>query len=74
MQIIKLYRYEREGGGVSVSPVKPNVEYTEMVRMVADEGKVLTRDGKTFAFCVDAHTTDGWYEAAEDGALSAEGI
>lgn len=62
MQIITLYRYNRADGGVTISPVKPDVEYTEMVRLVADEGKVLTKDGENFTTCVDADTADGWYE------------
>lgn len=62
MQTIILYRYIREDGGVTTSPVKPNVAYTERFRLVADEGKALTRDGVDFTACVDVSTTDGWYE------------
>lgn len=65
MQIINLYKYERENGGVTVSPVKPDGEYTEMVRLVADEGKVLTQDGEHFTSCIDTDTADGWYEVDE---------
>lgn len=63
MQIITLYRYNRADGGVTISPIKPDVEYTEMVRLVADEGKVMTKDGENFITCIDTDTTDGWYEA-----------
>lgn len=62
MQIIKLYKYERTDGGVTVSPVEPDCEYEEMVRLVADEGKVLTQDGENFTSCVDADSAEGWYE------------
>ena len=62
MQIIKLYRYEREGGGVTVSPVKPDGECVELVRLVADEGKVLTLDGVNMTSCIDTDSADGWYE------------
>ena len=62
MQIIDLYKYERADGGVTVSPIKPDCEYTEMVRLVADEGKVLTSDGENFTSCVDTDTAAGWYE------------
>ena len=62
MQTIILYRYSREDGGITTSPVKPNAAYTESVRLVADEGKALTRDGVDFTACVDVLTTDGWYE------------
>ena len=62
MQIIPLYRYERENGGVTVSPNKPNAEYTEMCRLVADEGKALTNDGVNTTTCADVESTEGWYE------------
>lgn len=61
MKIITLYRYTREGGGVTVSPQKPDVEYQECVRLVADEGKLLTNgDAKTS--CIDTDTAEGWWE------------
>ena len=62
MQIITLYKYTRADGGTTISPVKPDCEHTEMVRLVADEGKVLTQDGENFTVCVDVETADGWYE------------
>lgn len=62
MQTINLYRYVRADGGVTVSPVKPDGEYTEMVRLVADDGKMLTNDGEHLTGCVDVITADGWYE------------
>ncbi len=62
MRVIKLYKYIRENGGVTISPIKPDCEYTENVRLVADEGKVLTNDGENFTLCVDTDTVDGWYE------------
>ena len=70
MQSITLYKYKRADGGVTVSPIKPDGEYTEMVRLVADEGKVLTSDGENFTSCVDTENPDGWYEvaSAEDEA------
>ena len=61
MQIITLYRYTRPDGGISVSPIKPNVEYTEMVRLIADEGKTLT-DGTNTAMCIDVSSAEGWTE------------
>lgn len=64
MQIIKLYKYTRIGGGTTISPIMPDGEYTEMVRLVADEGKVLTNDGENFTSCVDTENPDGWYEVA----------
>lgn len=61
MQIITLYRYTRPDGGISVSPIKPNVKYTEMVRLVADEGKALT-DGTNTTMCIDVSSAEGWTE------------
>lgn len=65
MQTINLYRYVRADGGVTVSPVKPDCEYTEMVRLVADDGKMLTNDGEHLTGCIDVATADGWYEVIE---------
>ena len=62
MQTITLYRYNRADGGVTISPVKPDGEYTKMVRLVADEGKVLTKDGVNFTTCTDVESAEGWYE------------
>ena len=39
MEIVNLYKYIRDDGGATVSPVKPNAEYVEMFRLIADEGK-----------------------------------
>lgn len=65
MQTITLYKYNREGGGVTVSPVKPDAEYTEMYRIVADEGKVLTQNGEELYSCLDVASVEGWYEVDE---------
>lgn len=74
MQIIKLYKYERADGGVTVSPVKPDCEYTEMVRLVADEGKVLTMDGEDFTSCVDTDSAEGWYEVDDPTPIEEDPI
>lgn len=71
MKIIKLYCYERDGGGVTVSPVEPDVPYTEMYRLVADDGMELT-NGEITSSCVDTETIEGWEEVpaleeVEDG-------
>lgn len=62
MTVKTLYRYEREGGGITVSPNKPEREYTELVRLIADEGKVLTQDGERLFCVIDVDSADGWYE------------
>lgn len=64
MQKITIYRYVRADGGVTVSPVKPDGEYTELFRLVADEGMVLT-DGEQYVSCVDTDAPDIWTEVAE---------
>ena len=61
MQIVNLYKYIRDDGGVTVSPVKPDIEYTEMFRLIADEDKELI-NGDIRAFCVDVESTEGWNE------------
>ena len=61
MQIITLYKYIREDGGTTVSPVKPDCEYTEMYRIVSDEGKVLV-NGDITTTCTDVASTEGWEE------------
>ena len=61
MQTITLYRYNRPDGGVTVSTVKPNADYTELYRLVADEGMSLTNDETTTA-CIDTYNPVEWSE------------
>lgn len=65
MQKFPVYRYTRPDGGVSISPVKPNTEYTELTRLVAEEGRTLT-DGVTETTCVDTDNPDAWDEILTD--------
>ncbi len=67
-----LYKFKRGDGGVTVSPIKPDAEYTEMVRLIADEGKALTRDGKDLRPVVDTHDPAGWYEVDAPEAAEEE--
>ena len=71
MQIKELYRYKREDGGINVSPIKPEGDYTTLYRLIADEGKALTKDGENFCSVIDTDSTDGWYEvdAVEEEAV-----
>lgn len=64
MQTIPLYRYIRPGGGVTVSTVKPDTEYTELSRLVADDGFILT-DGETFTACTDTDNPSAWSEVVD---------
>lgn len=62
MEIRTLYRYEREVGKVTVSTEKPDVEYEETYRIIADEGKEVTKDNVNFYSVVDTDMKDGWVE------------
>lgn len=64
MQTIPLYRYTRSGGGVTVSTVKPDTEYTELSRLVADDGFILT-DGETVTSCTDTDNPSAWSEVTD---------
>jgi len=68
MTIKTLYRYERDEGGITVSPQNPDdVPYTSLYRIVADEHKLLT-DGIITAPVIDTENPNGWEEipAPED--------
>lgn len=74
MQTIKLYRFTRPDGGLTVSPVKPDAAYTELFRLVADEGMALT-DGVNVTTCTDTDTPSLWSEipdAENPGEATAE--
>ena len=64
MKTIPLYRYNRPGGGVTVSTVKPDAEYTELTRLVADGGYILT-DGTNYASCTDTDNPSVWSEVVD---------
>lgn len=61
MSIIPLYRYTRPDGGVTVSPIKPDTEYAELCRLVADEGMAIT-NGVIITDCIDVDSADGWID------------
>ena len=61
MQIVNLYKYIRDDGGTTVSPTKPNTEYTEMFRLIADEGKELM-NGDVRTPCIDVEHIERWPE------------
>ena len=64
MQKIPLYSYTRPDGGETVSVVKPDVECTELSRLVADDGYILT-DGETFTHCIDTDNPSAWSEVVD---------
>ncbi len=58
-----LYRFERKNGGITHSLNKPEgVECTELCRLIAGEGKMLTKDGVSFHSVVDTDTPGEWRE------------
>lgn len=61
MQIIPLYKYIRPDGGTTVTPTKPECEYTERYRLIADEDKVLV-NGSVITACIDVSTIEDWTE------------
>ena len=61
MRIIPLYRYTRPDGGVTVSPIKPDEPYTELCRLIADEGMAIT-NGVIITDCIDVDSADGWID------------
>lgn len=71
MQRVMLYRYNRECGGVTVSPIKPAGEYTELYRLIADDGYTLT-DGATVCVCVDTDMPELWHEIVDETANEEE--
>jgi hypothetical protein len=66
MTVIPLYRYERADGGITVSPTKPQSEYTELYRLIADEGKFVTKDDIDLYSAIDTDSVDGWREITEE--------
>lgn len=64
MTIKPLYRYQRPDGGITVSTEKPEVEYIERYRLIADDKKLVT-NGKESYFVIDVENIDGWYEVSE---------
>lgn len=69
MKKITLYRFEREGGGVTTSPQKPDGEYTTLSRLIADYDKVLT-NGNIEVVVVDTDTPDEWQEVDDTQGLN----
>ena len=69
MTKVTLYKYVREGGGVTVTPEVPpeGTPYTTMWRIIADEGMLVTRDGDGEYAVIDTDTADGWYEVPDPG-------
>ena len=73
MTIKTLYRFKRADGGITVSPNKPNVEYTELFRIIADEGKAVTKDGENLYSVIDTDNIGGFHEVDAPRELDENG-
>ena len=71
MKIIPIYKYIRLDGGVSVSPNKPDCEYTDMFRIIADEG-MLIANGTQITCCIDTDSAEGWIEVIDESYVNEE--
>ena len=59
MKLKTLYRYLREDGGYTISPVKPEgTAYTKRYRLIADEGMAIT-DGEIVTEVIDVKSYAG---------------
>lgn len=65
MKNIPLYKFQRKDGGITVSPNKPDCEYTISYRLVADEGMMLTKDDEHFYSVIDTDIVEGWREVEQ---------
>lgn len=73
MTIKTLYRFIRSDGGVTVTPNVPEQDYTTLFCLIADEGKILTKDYISFHKSIDVEITEGWSEVGyneETGEIS----
>jgi len=62
MEKITLYRYERQGGGVTVSPNEPDGKYETLYRLVADEGMILIDAEGNLSAVIDTDAPQEWRE------------
>lgn len=63
MQIKPLYEFKRADGGVTRSLEKPTGDYAELYRIIADEGKAVSKDGEKLFCVIDTDNPDEYYEA-----------
>lgn len=66
MKILALYRFIRQDGGVTVSPIQPKGEYDIVYQVAADEGKALWRGDKHLYSIADLNNIDEWVEVEKD--------
>lgn len=64
MKIVNLYRYENPDDSITISPIqKDENDTTNIYRVIADEGNVLT-DGVNTYSCVDTNDVSRYDEIA----------
>ena len=67
MQIKPLYKYDRADGGITITPIQPDVAYTKLYRLIAEDGGEIT-NGKITTTCIDVESHDGWHDV--EGEIS----
>lgn len=66
MKVIALYKYQRADGGTTVTPNKPDGDHEAAgVRIIADDGMCVTKDGVDLRKVADDDTAAGWTEVAD---------
>ena len=67
MQIKPLYKYARADGGITITPVQPDAAYTQLYRLVAEDGGEIT-NGEITTTCIDVESYGGWHDV--DGEIA----
>lgn len=65
MQIKPLYKYARTDGGITITPIKPDVAHTQLYRLVAEDGGEIT-NGEITTTCIDVESHDGWHDVNDE--------
>lgn len=71
MTTIQLYRYQRENGKWTVSPVPHDGADTSLVRLVADAGMLLD-NGEERTPCIDTYEPEAWSEVPDPDYVPEE--
>lgn len=64
MNKITLYRYQRDNGGFTISPEKPDKEYTTLTRLIADKDCALINEQGKKVISVDTERPEDWSEVS----------
>ena len=65
MQIKPLYKYSRTDGGTTITSIQPDVAYTQLYRLVAEDGGEIT-NGEITTTCIDVESYEGWYDTNDE--------